>query len=332
MNALDPLNLYMPTAVARGPVGQRRIDLLYTARSHLWHLHYTEGAGWSQGWLQRGGAYKSSVAACAFSGGRIDTFGLGADGDLHHAWAVGAQLDSAGEWPVESVGHPPGRTIVSAPAAIMTSPTNLIVAVRTTRDSNNAPGIWFVESESTLTGLKWGSWTPHLVGTWPSVKAGFASGLGMTWRKPGSYDLAVIGDDSYLRHSVSDDNNWETFMRPGEGYVTSTPSLTYWHEPALSSVHVAFRHGGPSTPEDGAVVLKSWLGRDWNEAHQIYRAERVWSLGPPTITSWGKPRLDVFFLYAAYSPDSRVLGIMHGISEKPPIFNWDEVLPAPPLD
>lgn len=327
----DPLSLRAPTAVATSPAGHRRIDLLYTGSTHLWHLHYTEGSGWSQSWRKRGGPYRSSVVACAFSGGRIDAFGLRADGDLHHAWGTAAQLDEGGIWPSESLGRPDGRTIVSSPTAVMTSPTGLIAAVRTTRDSDGEPGIWFVELEST--GLPGGAtwrWHRYLTGQWPAAKREFASGLGMTWRRPGSYDLAVIGTDGHLQHTLSE-GKWEKFAAPRDGGLTSTPCLTYWHEPADPCVHIATCFG-PSELEPGAVALKSWLGRHWGEQQLIYVDGVTDGRGvasPPAITSWGKPRLDVFFLSAADQVGSDI-GLTHGYTERPAAWGW-EVLPAPPL-
>jgi len=333
MPGVDPLTSFAPSAVATGPAGQRRIDVVFAAPSNLWHLVYQEPDGWTPHWRKRGGDYKSAVSVCAFSGGRLDTFGLGNDGHLYHATGLSPHLDGAGFWPTDDLGHPDGRTIISSPAGVAYGPTGLAAVVRTARDTNHAPGIWFVELETGgLPGTANWNWRPHLIETWPhSPGAVVTSGPGLTWRAPGVFDLAVIDTFSQLRHSQSPDV-WEVFDGPREGTLTSSPSMTFWHEPALPCVHIATCFG-PTPLEPGAVVVKSWLGEHWTPQRLIFTNGDFGGrgvLGPPALTSWGEPRLDVFFLTATDVAGGN-LALTHGWWEGPGNAWHFENLPAPPV-
>lgn len=340
MALLDPRTANAPSAVATGGESTpHRIDVLFAIpdlpERNLWHRWWVEGQGWQPrgGWRQRGGSWDSAVVATAFSGGRVDAFGLGSDGALWHTWGIGDQRNTAGEWPRESLGTPRDRAIVSSPAAVALSPTVLLAAVRTRTRRDGAPGIWFASSDGPAN-ARW-RWRRTLAKGWPTARRNFATGLGMAWRKPGALDLLTVTNAYELQHTWRDGDTtspWGGFGQAGpEGGLTSTPSATPWwnhNEPDFSSLHVVSCYGpfpaGPGV-DPGRVELKSWLGRHWASQRAIYTSYSTDGrvvFSPPTVTSWGKPRLDVFFLSSANDIGSDPQ-ITHGWSNNARDWEWE---------
>ncbi|MDQ4070099.1 MAG: hypothetical protein M3203_11605 [Actinomycetota bacterium] len=348
---LDPLTDLSPGAVASGPPGRRRIDLFFTVpeigrmgSANLWHRRWTEGAGWEPaGWYRRGGSWTSATLATAFSGGRVDLFGLGVDGGLWHTWGLGNGLDRRGEWERRSLGSPRDWTIVTSPAPIALGPARLLVAVRA-RHTGGAHGLWFasLEGGTEITPPRW-RWVRRLAEGWPTAQRTFATALGIASRRPGALDLFTATTNFELVHSWLDGDTtspWGGFgNRRPEGGLTSSPSAAVWQSDTASSVHVVACYGpflaGPGT-DPGRVELKSWLGRHWTPQSPIYTGGRTdgrWVVGPPAVVSWGKPRLDVFFLSAANPVTNEDAGITHGWSDGGAHrggWRWD-VLPLPRL-
>ncbi|NUR47926.1 MAG: hypothetical protein HOV71_07310, partial [Hamadaea sp.] len=181
-------------------------------------------------------------------------------------------------------------------------------------------------------------WRRQRAPGWPASRASLRAAPGLASRAPGSLDLFGLTQGYGLQRTwIGGDqaHAWETFDEPGEGFLTSTPSVAVWqnHErPELSAMHVACCYG-PFGPLPGAVAMKSWLGRHWNKQHLIYvdgSTDGRGVAGPPVLVSWGKPRLDVFFLSQANLVGAG-LGITHGVSEDGHSWDFSEILPVPDL-
>ncbi|NUR46519.1 MAG: hypothetical protein HOV71_00150 [Hamadaea sp.] len=353
MRLLDPLTSLAPAAVATGGPGAHRIDLFFTipefaqlGRPNLWHRWWIEGSGWhpAGGWRQRGGLWASAVSATAYTGGRIDLFGLGRSHRLYQAVGSG-DLDARGEWPRTNHGRPGDRDIISAPAALALGPGSTIVGMRTVRVVEDGPdvrGVWFrvfdAPVEAFPTDVDPWRWRRQPVAGWPASRASLRAALGMASRGPGSLDLFGLSRGYQLQHTWIGQGRthpWETFDEIGEGFLTSTPSVAVWQnhqQPDQSAMHVACCYG-PLGPLPGAVSIKSWLGRHWNKQHLIYidgSTDGRGVAGPPVLVSWGKPRLDVFFLSQANLAGAG-LGITHGVSEDGRSWDFSEILPLPDL-
>ncbi|NUT33848.1 MAG: hypothetical protein HOV79_12330 [Hamadaea sp.] len=354
MRLLDPLTSLAPAAVATGAPGSRRIDLFFTipelahlGRPNLWHTWYVEGRGWqpATGWRQRGGLWASAVSATAYTGGRIDVFGLGRSHRLFQAVGSGDALSARGEWPRTNHGQPGEWRILSSPAALALGPTSTVVAVRTERaleDGRTDRRTWFrvldAPAEPFLaTGDPW-RWKKQVATGWPANRMSLDAALGLASRRPGSLDLFGLTRGYELRHTWYADGEahaWEGFDELGEGFLTSTPSVAVWRNqsnPAAGAMHVACCYG-PFGPLPGAVAVKSWLGRHWNKQQLVYvdgATDGRGVAGPPALVSWGAPRLDVFFLSQANIAGAG-LGITHGVAEDGHDWDFSEILPLPDL-
>jgi len=338
---LDPLTALAPAAVAGGTAGRRRIDLFFTvpdlgrmSRPNLWHRWWVEGRGWlpEHGWEQRGGCWTSAVTA-VIAGGRVEVFGLGLDGSLWRTTGSAETLDGPGEWPRTSLGHPRGRRIVTSPAAVVPRPGTLLVGVRTQPVGGVRPGLWFASSEG---GSRW-RWRGSLAPGWPGVHGEFATALGMASRWPGAVDVLTVTKRFELRHAWMDNGAtgpWSGFGEDGaEGGLTSSPSAAVWSHPRGSSLHVLSCYGpfpSGATLDRARIELKSWLGRHWGPQRAVYTegngdGRRI--LGPPVLCSWGRPRLDAFFLSSDAAGGDPAL--TRGWSEDTRVWDWSERLPLP---
>ncbi|WP_412542904.1 hypothetical protein R8Z50_10620 [Longispora sp. K20-0274] len=345
MPLLDPLTSLAPAAVATGPAGSRRIDLFFTVPqlgemsvANLWHRWWVEGVGWrpTNGWRQRCGYWTSAVSAAAYSGGRVDVFGLGRSKTLYQTTGSGSALSGSGQWDRTSHGRPDDWNLISSPAAIALGPANFLIGVRTTRRDSQGRRynkLWFRASEGggELSPPTW-RWKGRVAGSWPTNLASFATGLGVASRLPGSLDLFNVTRDFELIHTPYEGtpSPWGGFGQLGyEGSLTSTPSVAVWQDVRGSQMHVV-SCVGPFPLEPGAVALKSWKP-GWSDTKLIYtdgRTDGRGVAGPPVIVSWGKPRLDVFFLSQA-SPVGGGLGITHGVSANGRSWDFSEILPIP---
>lgn len=365
MPLLDPLTRLAPSAVAAGPVGSRRIDVVWAQfpafgggdAVPLFHRYYLEGTGWvpQDGWFPRGGQWSSAVTVGASTEDHIEMFGLGPDGGLQHLSVAGAQLDQPGMWPTpDSVGTPPGQVIVSAPGTLVLGPVNPWAVVRTS--DNGRPAWSFASLAPNATpddpfGFVW-EWLPFAQlhdRFWPPVETNFATAPALVSRQHGSLDLFVVNEANRLLHtgiSGAQGAPWQSITEPT---VTSSPAAVVWYNqlaPADSWVHVVSCFGPFPAPEGfglpGAVLLKTGVGSRWSNDILIYidgtktgdgqgsagDGRTVWS--PPAVASWGDPRLDVFFVSAA-DGSGNDLHMTHGWTEapdQPAQWQW-ELFPLP---
>jgi hypothetical protein len=356
MPLLDPLTRLGPSATASGPVGSRRIDVVWAQfptfgggdAVPLYHRYYQEGVGWvpQDGWFPRGGQWSSAVTVGAFSEGRIEVFGLGPDGGLQHVSAFSELLDGPGPWlPVDALGTPPGEVIVTAPGTAVFGPTSPVAVVRTT--DNGRPDWSFALLEPNPTPdnpfafvWEWQSYLQLQDRFWPYVETNFATAPALVRRYAGALDLFVVNDANQLMHSGisgGPGTRWAPITQPT---VTSSPAAVVWQNeqtPADSWMHVVSCYGPFPGPEGfGAVLLKSSAANRWSDDILIYingdssigDGRTVWS--PPAVASWGEPRLDVFFVSIA-DDSGNDPQMTHGWTEapdQPGLWGW-ELFPLP---
>jgi hypothetical protein len=342
----DPFTSLAPAAVATGPEGARRIDLFLTlpelgrmGYENLWHRSWLQGRGWRprHSWYQRGGIWTSAVSACAYSGGRVDLFGIGLDGGLYQSTGLGSALDRSGPWAPVPHGHPGDWTIISSPATMMPGPTEIIAGVRTQRrraDGRIQRKLFYrmlvPDPENPFAG-EW-RWRPRIVGTWPSLPTTLATATALDWRAPGVYDSFSVSSalelvqTSYENGSITPLHGFEH-----DSGITSTPSIAVWQNPNGSRLSVAACYGPFPPLLGGAVVVKQWDGRRWHRSRQVYNdgiTDGRGIAGPPVIASWGEPRLDLFFVSQANLVGADP-GVTHGVSEDGTHWDFSEVLPLP---
>ncbi|SDM23045.1 Repeat of unknown function [Geodermatophilus siccatus] len=112
-----------PTAVASGP---DRLDVFCTGPgpeadpSLSMHRRTLRAGTWEPRWRQLGGQFVGVPAATSWGGTRIDVFGQGVDGVVHHKWWNGDE-----EGPSRFAWEPLGKQEFANPAAVSWAPGRL---------------------------------------------------------------------------------------------------------------------------------------------------------------------------------------------------------------
>ena len=284
----------------------RRIDVVIASLDkgmlHRWYPDPAAGGGWHPRWEHRGGTYASRAALTHSRGDTLMAFALSTSGDLILSGVFGGDLDAGavGPWPAENLGHPADNRLVSHPAAVTDGDTIRVYVrgeagniVSIAVDHNgNVTEPWHRASTDSLPRTEGHHWT------YAPAAASWA---------PGRIDLFSIEQgtdptsyDNTLWHAWHDGSaqgpRWEEL---GIGGMSSSPDAAVW--PLTESHPLGVIHmvacGSIEDIQGPSYAFASWLGRHW-----AYR----W-LHPPgatfdgTIASWGRPRLDLFYIKDTYT-------------------------------
>ena len=278
----------------------KRIDVVIASADkgmlHRWYPERGTG-GWHPRWERHGGAFASRAALANSRSDTLMAFALNLQGDLVLAGDFGGDLDAVdvGDWPSENLGHPSRDRLVSHPAAVTdgdtvrvyaTAETGTIWALAVDHNGNRTQD-WHQAYRENL---------PRRAGRhWAYAPAA------SSWA-PGRLDLFAVDDgtdptsfDNTLAHAWHDGNSrspeWETL---GIGGLSSSPDTAVWPitpDHSLGVVHV-MACGSVEDLQGPSFAFASWLGRHW--AYRWIHPRGATADG--TVASWGRPRLDVFYL------------------------------------
>lgn len=251
-----------PGSVSWGP---GRIDVFARGEDGgLWQEYYS--GGWS-GWAPLNVSLDSSPSVSSWGVGRLDLFYVGTDGSLDHYWY---STGSGGWQSVESLGTPPGVSIVGAPAAVSWGSGRIDVFVR--GSNNQLYQEWYGN----------GAWQP-----WVSLGGDINSSPTVTTWGPQRLDVFSTGPAGDLQHYWFNGygggwQNWESLGYPGGGVtLSSAPGAVSWGGARLD----VFGRGTNNQLYQEWFDATGWhpwvdLGGDINSA--------------PTVSSWAPQRLDIF--------------------------------------
>jgi hypothetical protein len=228
-----------PTAVHRRGAG---IDLFARGlNGGLWHNYSNDGHTWG-GWESLGGYLIGAPAAASATPNGLDVFGIGADHTLYHM-SYDPTDHTFGAW--VSMGAPPGRSIVSAPATVSWDVGRIDVAVVT--NDGSIAGQYYQN----------GSWSG-----WGSVpgRSGATSLAEGSWG-PGRLDVVFLDTDNELWSRYFDAGNWSSLGNQSAAGLS--PHLNPSTTPALASRGYG-RLDIFALDTAGALRSRSWAAGAWS--------------------------------------------------------------------
>jgi hypothetical protein len=287
---LAALNVNSMAALGSVVSAGQRVDVVITSFDEgLLHRAYSPAIGGWTSWQARGGAWASRAAVVSHGEDSIDVFGLGLDGLLYDAYFDG-NLDDAGDWPITGLGGPGGDRLSSRPAVIVDG-SAIRVFVR-----GEESHLWSLTLDAVSRGVTSG-WQSmeHELAPFPGIAYGPAAA---SWG-PGRLDLFVVDHhSSLLRHTYSTPQGygpeWEVLGSVGN---ISSVDATAW--PASETDGLGGLYAVSCYPQGSllgpGVNVTAWLGRHWEQHPMVLPG----AIADACITSWGKPRLDVFYVGVA---------------------------------
>lgn len=302
----DSLNIQSMGAHGWMPGGTQRLDVVIASVDkgmlHRWYPDPENGGGWHPRWEHRGGAYASRAAVVNSRDDTLMAFALSLDGELTVTGVFGGDLNAVTTepWPAASLGKPDSDRLITHPTAVsdgdhirvyVRGESRVIWSIAVDHNANVTQG-WHKASTEGLPSTHRQHWA------YAPAAASWAPGrIDLFTVEQGSDDTSY---DNTLWHGWYDAGgrspDWQEL---GIGALSSSPDATVWpltSEHPLGVIHVVACGmigdiAGPS------FAFASWLGRHW-----VYR----W-LHPPgaisdgSIASWGKPRLDLFYVKDTFS-------------------------------
>lgn len=299
----ESLNPQSMAAHGWRPGGSHRLDVVIASVDHgmlhRWYPDPDNDGGWHPRWERRGGAYASRAALANSRSDTLMAFALDLHGDLIITGDFGGDLNAvdAGDWPHASLGRPENDRLVSHPTA---APDGDHVRVYVRGESAT---IWALAVDH----------NGNITEKWHEAKLDGLPASTIHWEyapaaasyEAGRVDLFTVdrgaspdSDDNSLWHGshgpgAPHHHGWEEL---GVGGISSSPDATVWSptsEHPTGIIHMVAC--GPTYDIQGPnFVFASWQGRHW--AYRWLHPSGAATDG--AIASWGRPRLDLFYIKA----------------------------------
>jgi len=320
LNYGSALNMQSMAAVGWMIGEDRRLDVVVSSLDGLFHRWWPDPdvGGWHPMWEPRGGTYASraSLVARQIGTGPSETnpfgaverillaFALDLHGRLVVAGVVDGSTNASGQWPTSGLGAPPNDRLISHPTAVIEGQRLHVYARAESRR------IWGLVLD----------WNANIVENWHTVSH---EGLpprtnqhhhwayapaAASWG-PGRTDLFAVDEGSTSddlsntlwhawREGGVEGPDWESagpdWEELGIGGVSSSPDAAVWprsESERLGVINVV-ACGPTESPAGGSYVFARWLGRHWTY-HWLNDPRAI---SDAAIASWGKPRLDLFYV------------------------------------
>lgn len=264
-----------PAAVAWGP---NRLDVFVRGTDNkIYHKAWNQNTWYPGGgvsdWENLGGVIAGSPVAVSWGKERLDIFGRGFDGNLHHKW----WSPQSGWGPSAQGWENLGGKVSADPAVVSWGPGRLDIVIR------GYDGAIYHKAYS-------GAWSPSLT-EWNNMGGATIGEPSMTAWAANRLDIVVRGTDNQVYHKAWGGNAWYPSAQGWSslgGSITSKASMVSWGAGRLDIVargadsrlyHKAYQEGSGWFPNvSGWSSLGGYMFAGSN----------------PEIVSWKSGRLDIF--------------------------------------
>lgn len=265
-----------PAAVAWGP---NRLDVFVRGTDNAIYHKAWNGSAWFPGagvsdWENIGGVIAGSPVAVSWGKERLDIFGAGYDGQLHHKWwsPQSGWGPSVAGW--EAIG---GKVSVN-PVVTSWAPGRLDVIIR------GYDGAIYHKAFVNNT------WYPSLT-DWDSLGGSTIGEPSIVSWSANRLDMVVRGTDNQVYHKAWAGNAWypsQTGWNSLGGIIMSKPSMVSWGPGRFDIV---------AAGSDTQIYSKSYQeGSGWYPSQSGWYSLGGWILpgSNPEVVSWKSGRLDIF--------------------------------------
>jgi hypothetical protein len=271
-----------PAAVAWGP---NRLDVFVRGTDNQVYHKAWDGSAWYPGggvteWENLGGTLAGNPVAVSWSKERLDVFGRGFDGQIHHKW-----WSPQSGWGPSVLGwEAMGGKASSDPVVTSWGSGRLDMIIR------GYDGAVYHKAFA-------GSWYPSLT-EWSSLGGSILGEPSMTSWSANRLDIVARGVDNQVYHKAWNGQAWypsTTGWSSLGGQISSKPSMVSWGAGRLDIV---------AAGSDTQLYLKSYQeGSGWYPSATGWSNLGGWILpgSAAEIVSWKAGRLDLFIRNSNYA-------------------------------
>ncbi len=259
--------------------GSGRLDVFVRGLdNHYYHKAWDQNA-WYPGsgvtqWEDLGGSFAGSPVAVSWGKNRLDIFGRGFDGQLHHKW-----WSPQSGWGPSTLGwEAMGGKVSADPAVVSWGSSRIDIVMR---------GYDGAVYHKAYAG---NAWYPSLT-DWESLGGSVTGEPAMTAWSQNRLDIVVRGKDNAIYHKAWTGQAWYPSVTGWSsigGAVSSNPSMTSWGPGRLDIV---------AAGTDGQIWSKSYQeGTGWYPNVSGWFNIGGWIMpgASPKVVSWKSGRLDIF--------------------------------------